>query len=264
LAALFGVISAEPSYQVQKAWFYFPFFLSFLNQSWLFREIPLNLYPWWSLPFEVFYYAVFGAALFLRGWQRWIIAGGLFVLMGPRLWMLFPVWLCGVAAFAVLHVKPSRMVGLLCVFLPLILLGLFKIYELDKAIHYWTLIPWGYNANARPFGNASYFLADYITAPLIAVHLYGFAHTLRRFPKALARPVHLLAGVSFTLYLLHPLIYRLMTDSFAVKNVSLGFALILFGATLLCCFALAPFTEYQRKNWRWALAKIVRYHKRAA
>jgi peptidoglycan/LPS O-acetylase OafA/YrhL len=259
LAAAMGWITPEPGYQVDKAWFYFPFFLSFLNQSWLFREIPLDLYPWWSLPFEVFYYAVFGCALFLRGPLRWIMAGGLFLLMGPRLWMLFPVWLCGAAVMAALHIQPARWIGYACVFVPLIILVVFKIYNLDQAIHYWTLIPWGYNGNARPFGNASYFLADYITGPLVAVHLYGVAHMLRGFPEWLVRPVQMLAGVSFTLYLLHPLIYRVMTDSFGLKNVSLAFAMILFFLTTISCFAVAPFTEYRRKDWRRALLRLAHW-----
>ncbi len=262
LAALLGWIAPKPGYQVDKAWIYFPFFLSFLNQSWGFREIPLDLYPWWSLPFEVLYYCVFGCAFFLRGRLRWIFAGGFFLLMGPRLWMLFPVWLCGAAVMAVLHIQPSRAVGFACVFVPLIILILFKMFNLDHAIHYWTLIPWGYNGNARPFGNASYFLADYITGPLIGVHLYGVAHMLRRFPQWLMRPVQMVAGVSFTLYLLHPLIYRIMTDSFGLKNTSFTNAMLVFSFTILCCFVVAPLTEYRRKTWHHILGMVVNKFKR--
>jgi peptidoglycan/LPS O-acetylase OafA/YrhL len=257
-AAYFGLIAPQPAYQLAKPYFYLPLFLGFLNQSWVFKEVPLNLYPWWSLPFEVFYYAVFGCALYVRGAWRWLIAGGLFIIMGPRLWLLFPVWLCGAGLMVVLHRRPSRQLAWSLAILPVLIFCALQFFNIEKAIHYWTLIPWGYHGNARPFGNASYFLADYITGPLVAMHLYGMAHVLQTFPMHFEKPIRAFAGVSFTLYLAHPLIYRVLTDSVSLKNESALLAGLILGATLLICFVLAPFTEYQRKNWRRALARFVK------
>ncbi len=256
-AALAGWITAEPAYQVHHWYLYFPMFLSFLNQSWALREIPFNLYPWWSLPFEVQYYAVFGCALFLTGKIRWIATALLFVLMGPRLWLLFPVWLCGAALLVVLHHALSRPVALGCAVVPVLLYAGIKIFAVDAALHYWTLIPWGYQGHARPFGNASYFLADYLTGPLVAVHLYGMAHVLTRFPAWLVPPVRRFAGVSFTLYLLHPLVYRILTDSFHLRDGGIGAGAAALGITLAATFAIAPATEYRRKAWRRGLAWLL-------
>jgi peptidoglycan/LPS O-acetylase OafA/YrhL len=257
-AAYFGLITPQPAYQLAKPYFYLPLFLGFLNQSWIFKEVPLNLYPWWSLPFEVFYYAVFGCALYLRGAWRLLITGGLFILMGPRLWLLFPVWLCGAAVMVLLHHRPSRQLAWFFAITPVLAFCTLQFFDIEKAIHYWTLIPWGYHGNARPFGNASYFLADYITGPLVAVHLYGMAHVMQKFPQFLEKPVRRFANVSFTLYLVHPLFYRVLTDSLALKNQTALTACVILGATILLCFMFAPFTEYQRKNWRHVLARSVK------
>src|SRR5687768_4433889 len=50
----------------------------------------------WSLCYEVWFYALFAAATFARGYRRWLWFGGLGLVAGPNVLLLLPVWLVGV------------------------------------------------------------------------------------------------------------------------------------------------------------------------
>src|ERR1700733_12625796 len=67
--------------------------LTMLSQSWFRDSSPLSNSPFWSLSYECIYYALFGAALYLRGKKR--IAGIIlvFLLIGPTIFLMFPLWL---------------------------------------------------------------------------------------------------------------------------------------------------------------------------
>jgi peptidoglycan/LPS O-acetylase OafA/YrhL len=73
--------------------------LTMLSQSWFRDSSPLSNSPFWSLSYECVYYALFGIALYLRGKRR--IAGIIlvFLLIGPTIFLMFPLWLLGCAAY---------------------------------------------------------------------------------------------------------------------------------------------------------------------
>ncbi len=80
------------------------YLLSFLmlNQSWgLNRHFGSNG-AYWSIPFEFWYYMLFGALCLMRGWACWAALAGAALLAGPRILALLPVWLLGVAAYRVM------------------------------------------------------------------------------------------------------------------------------------------------------------------
>jgi peptidoglycan/LPS O-acetylase OafA/YrhL len=57
--------------------------------------------PFWSLCYEVFFYALFGATLFLKSLTRALVLGALVFLAGIKVLLLMPVWLEGVAVVAI-------------------------------------------------------------------------------------------------------------------------------------------------------------------
>ena len=67
-----GIIGAL--YQYAAPWKYLPMFLSFSNDFWFLSEDAFSNIPYWSLSYEVWYYVVFGAFVFGRGFWRWGIA----------------------------------------------------------------------------------------------------------------------------------------------------------------------------------------------
>ena len=97
-------------YQHAAVWKYLPIFLTFSTDFWFLSEDAFSDIPYWSLCYEVWYYVVFGVLLFGRGAWRWAIAIICLLMMGPRLWLLWPVWLAGAFLHRLkpLSVKRSR------------------------------------------------------------------------------------------------------------------------------------------------------------
>ncbi len=73
--------------------------LAMLSQSWFRNSSPLSNSPFWSLSYECVYYALFGIAVYFKGARRivgWLIV---FLLIGPTVFLMFPLWLLGCAAY---------------------------------------------------------------------------------------------------------------------------------------------------------------------
>lgn len=86
---------AMPNFQPNGQFWQFIGGLLFINQIWSVNaEIGSNL-PYWSLGYEIWYYAIFGMAAFATG--RWRIAGAaaLLLIAGPGIAAMFPLWLMG-------------------------------------------------------------------------------------------------------------------------------------------------------------------------
>ena len=69
--------------------------LTFLAQSWKFTLSPFDNEPFWTLSYEVFYYAMYAVLLYLTGIRRWFWFVLLGALAGPHILLLLPLWLFG-------------------------------------------------------------------------------------------------------------------------------------------------------------------------
>jgi len=69
--------------------------LIFFAQSWNWTYAPLCNEPFWTLSYEVFYYAMYGVLLYLGGARRWIWFVVLCILAGQHILLLLPLWLFG-------------------------------------------------------------------------------------------------------------------------------------------------------------------------
>jgi peptidoglycan/LPS O-acetylase OafA/YrhL len=78
--------------------------LLFTNQLWFSNVTPGYNGPFWSLGYEIWYYLIFAAAYFSNGFWRFALTLLCIAIAGPRIMMLFPLWLMGVAAWTF----PSR------------------------------------------------------------------------------------------------------------------------------------------------------------
>ena len=72
--------------------------LVFQAQNWGYATSPLSNGPFWSLSFECMYYAVYGL-FFYRLPSRVLLCFLLFLIGGPSIALMFPVWLLGCLAF---------------------------------------------------------------------------------------------------------------------------------------------------------------------
>jgi peptidoglycan/LPS O-acetylase OafA/YrhL len=204
LAARLGVQSADV-YPLQKPWLYIPFHLLFAGEMWNLAETPPWLLPYWSLGYEVWYYVLFGVLYYLRGAARVAAAAAVLALVGPKLWLLLPVWMSGVYLY---HWQKShaieRRLARIGWCLTLLLLAAYKALGADHALRVLGIAIWPFPA--LHLGSADRFLADYVVCALVLVNFACARFAGFDGLAGLAKPVRRLAGHTFTLYLSHFLV----------------------------------------------------------
>jgi peptidoglycan/LPS O-acetylase OafA/YrhL len=212
----------------------------FLSESYQ-TGLPLNP-PYWSLCYEVWFYALFAAATFLDGWKRVIWLTVLAAIAGPNILLMLPVWLAGVA-LARLPIA-LRVPAWLA---PALVLAAGAALHGAPMVARWArlaldgLIPW------NP-GFATYALSDLGLAICIALGFAGLRTlTLKHgaWLERIDRPVRWFANMSFSLYLLHWPLLKLTRVLRAPDQGAVGFAIVVAGIVVLCG-AFAAVTEHRR------------------
>jgi peptidoglycan/LPS O-acetylase OafA/YrhL len=236
------------AYQLRKPWLYIPFHLLFLGELWGFVETPPWLVPYWSLNYEAWYYVLFGAACYLKGRMR-LLTLAIFLLMGPRLWLLLPLWISG--AFLYRWQKThtiGRGMARAGWALTLVLLAMWAWYDPEPGLRLVARDAWPF-ASLR-MGSADRVLADYIVGVLVLANFACARHAgFSLLPRA-ARPIRFLSAHTFTLYLSHSLVIcawqALVPFRRGDPAVLLGLAL----AIMLAAAALQPLTEGLQRGLR--------------
>ncbi len=165
----------------------------FLGESWTLAMLPGRNVPFWSLNYEAWYYSLFAAAVFLRGRRRIAALGAVALVAGPKILLLFPIWLMGVGAWR-WRVDLPRQLGW-----PLAIVSLAGVIGLE-ALGGQDLF-WHLDSNWTPPRYSAY---DYVLGALIALLILALANTRLPMPgNCFERNVRWLAGTSFGLYLLH-------------------------------------------------------------
>jgi peptidoglycan/LPS O-acetylase OafA/YrhL len=206
--------------------------------------------PYWSLCYEVWFYALFGAAVFLKGRTQ---AAWLFVLClaaGANVLLLLPCWLLGVALHrwgGALPFRWSRPA------LALALAGLFAVPHLADPLLaiLMKVAPWD-------LGYSLYALSDLVLAGCVAAGLMGLRTLSARglvLPSRVQPAVRYLADMSFSLYVLHwPLLKLLRLAGITVGGSPLALLTVMALVTALSV-GFAALTEHNRPAVRAWLEK---------
>jgi peptidoglycan/LPS O-acetylase OafA/YrhL len=248
---LTGFGTLQQFYQLGKLWLYLPLHLLFMGELWTLSEPPPLLAPYWSLGYEVWYYALFGAMFYLRGARRLALAGALLLFVGPKLWLLLPVWASGVAAY---HwqkrhtiARPLALAGW-CATLGLLVV--YKLEGLDVTLRALAHAHWPFPG--LPLKSADRFLADYLVCVLVVLNFLCAKNAQFTALLRFDRPVRFLASYTFTLYLVHALVMRMWLAVYPHRQSDpvdlLSLAIVIVSATSL----VAQLTEH-RKEWFEAL-----------
>jgi peptidoglycan/LPS O-acetylase OafA/YrhL len=246
-----GVVPLHRFYQLGKPWLYLPLHLLFMGELWTISEPPPLLSPYWSLGYEVWYYVLFGALFYLRGRRRLLVAGSLLLFVGPKLWLLLPVWASGVLAYhwqkRLAIARPLAVLGWCAT---LALLVLFKETGADFALRALANATWPFPG--LPLRSADRFLADYVVCVLVVAN-FLFAKCAV-FPSLLRveKPVRWLASYTFTLYLVHALVMRLWLMLYPHDPASSVDIAALVALIALSTLVIGQVTEH-RKGWFEAL-----------
>ncbi len=159
--------------------------------------------PYWSLTYEVWYYALFGVVFYPKSRKTRLLAGGVaLILMGPKIAALLPCWLAGVATFHIQRSwRPSRSFGLLLAGTTLaifVLMQIFPLYEFTAMQIVGSLsIATGYQ-----FYSSNAFPLDWLTAGLFATNMLGMIGVLSATSHLPGTSVaRIFAGATFSIYL---------------------------------------------------------------
>ena len=220
------------------------FSAAFLGASWTLTLQPGSDVPFWSLNYEAWYYVLFGAAAFLHGRGRILALVTAALLAGPKILLLFPVWLMGTAAWRWRAALPPRLGAPLA-------LGAVAGFVALQALGGRQLFPQPATQWVPPF----YSPHDYIVGALVALFILGLANARLPMPgAALERLIRRLAGTTFGLYLLHyPLLNFFGTVIPGPADRAMR-QMLLFGLTFGVSVTLAHLME-QRKG---ALKRVLR------
>lgn len=234
--------------------------LFFVNELWFASIRPLTNGPFWSIGYEFWYYVIFAVAVYApRNVRRWLLPPILFF-VGPKILLLFPVWLLGVAVYRFIKEGGvSEPLGWLLFGGTIALYALYRDAGVPHRLLQWTAATLGERFVYDELLWSKEFIWNYCLGLLIAGHFIGFAAISKRlaaFMSAIARPVRYIAGFTFALYLTH---YPLLQFFAALTHNDPDDArdrFIVLGATLLSVVLIGVLTERRKSAWRSRFEKI--------
>lgn len=250
-------------YQGDQATFRLLINAVFQGQSWFMNVLPFTNTPYWSLGYEFWYYAIFAVGHFLHGSIRWTALAVCCALCGPKILLLMPIWLMGIAVYRIMQTYqiPLQVGWLLWI-------GSFFGYGLFQAIGMpgyllWRSVKW----LGEPFVIDSLlwskdFLGNYFVGILVAANFIGFWRIHKTFDyrlHQLQRPIRFMAGFTFSVYLFHmPLLhfFGAVIKHDASSPASQFFILLM---TMVGIFLLGLITEQKKAFTKRIVATL--FHK---
>lgn len=243
-----GNMSPSPAEVWRAVWLN----ILFLGEFWPNNIRPPFNEPYWSLTFEVWYYMIFAAAVFTP--RRWRMAAVLAImaLAGPRMLVLFPIWLMGVWLYRTpMHVsrRSAR--------------ALFVASAVCAFAFFWTggshLIRAYLRQQFPAFMDQLYggnqFVGDILLGIMVTAH-FAAARVLAEDFTILVRFqawIRYLASFTLSTYLFHMPLAVLIWNGLEVRAPAM-FGVLLVGGI----FVLGSLTERRNLHYRERLARMQR------
>lgn len=230
--------------------------LSFSNE-WAGMETRLGTNgPYWSVSYEVAYYAIFAMAFYLRSMLRVVLVLTAVIIAGPNIMLLAPCWVIGVLTWQRIKQghKIRRDVARVFLLAPFILYATALTVDLPTVLLYFTKI--GLGLDGLRFSDE--FLWNGILAIGVGVHLIGAATLLHAEPTAQrSARIKWLAGGSFSLYLMHYPFFQFLGPALPDSGLPLLDDVVLFTVTVLFCLAFAQVFERTLMTQRLMLQGLI-------
>jgi sterol desaturase/sphingolipid hydroxylase (fatty acid hydroxylase superfamily)/peptidoglycan/LPS O-acetylase OafA/YrhL len=217
--------------------------------------------PIWSLSYEVAFYLIFGAAMFLKGVQRLAVLLLLVLLVGVPALALLPAWWVGVwvwrhsSSLTEGHGRSRAWFLAIGSIAALVMMKMSSIPADLEGVTARVLAPHDHHA-VLVYSNEV--LWNCVIALCLALHLVGVRHLAGTWPKrtegGFAKTVRWIAGGSFSLYLVHyPTLHLL--DATLPETLP-AYNLVLLMLTLSICFGFAALFERPIRQYRAVLLNI--------
>jgi peptidoglycan/LPS O-acetylase OafA/YrhL len=239
-----GKTEEVPLYQFAAPWKYLPLFLTFTTDFWFLQEPTFSDGGFWSLCYEVWYYVIFASVYYARGWQRWMMAGFVFILIGPKLWALLFTWVMGSLVY-VLHGRThmNKRLARVVFVLTIVVFAAVLIEDVNYGTVDHAVDQLSQGWIASHMGYAQWFAGDTIVGACFAANVFAAKYAELDFGP-LSGAIRTLASFSFTLYLAHgPLL------QFWILCVGLSMLPAVL-AIFVCTWMLGLVTEHQKDRIR--------------
>ncbi|WP_189044148.1 acyltransferase family protein [Aliidongia dinghuensis] len=219
----------------------------FLAQSWSLDLVPPFNAPFWSLSFEAWYYALFGVLTYApRRWRLPALAVGACI-AGPKILLLMPIWLMGVAICRA-RIRLPRPVAAVLFGLSILLALAFVLSGASIAIR--NAMAVYLPALIGSLHGANQFVGDILLGLIVSVNFVA-ASNLASWLASLRRikgPCRSAASFTFSIYLYHMPLFSLIWGVLGVHSAMAAFPALAAGIV-----ALGLVTERQLPLWRgWA------------
>jgi peptidoglycan/LPS O-acetylase OafA/YrhL len=228
---------------------------TFTQQIWGFCTKPSSNGPFWSISYEFWYYILFWAFCYLTGTKRYIGIIILSLFIGPKILLLFPVWIFGVLAYnysykITMGVRSATMLFIATLVLVCILSFLwdFSFFE-DKFVF-----------GSAPLYFSSRFVFDWVYGALVAVNLFCLNTVSEsiNIPAGIESVIKYLSSITFSLYLFHLPVLIFMGAIIPYNKSSYVQTITLLGTVLTIVALLALLTEKQRDHWKELFSNVFR------
>lgn len=237
--------------------------LSFTHELWFSSWRLFTNGPYWSVGYEFFYYAIFAVLWYLKGPRRWWVAGALCLIAGPKILLLFPIWLAGVQVYRVGQRNPvgpglgwALFLGSFAGY------GAFRASGLRDVLLQWSYDQWGRLFVEGSLRWSNEFLSSYLLGALVIANFMGIqaiAPRLTRFLEPHAARIQDWAGYTFSIYLFHYPVLQFLAATGLFDPTSPLAVSALFAVTLLVCRWLGDHTEKRKDVARRLLQKLGRF-----
>lgn len=216
----------------------------FTSESWFLHIHLFNDSAYWSLPYEFWYYVMFGCIIYFTGTTRIVLLAIAALIAGPKILLLAPIWAIGAATYYL-----SRRVAFgSIVSWPFFLVSLGIVVVLAGQPSFSA------NHAIWPVGFA---VTDYALGIAIAANLLSATQLDFRFGRA-GRLIRWAAGFTFSLYLYH---LPLLHFAAAVAPTGLPIVLRWAGMVVFVIFAVLLLgSQTEQKKYllkRWMEAAFV-------
>lgn len=226
--------------------------LFMLQNVWGVELSPTNNGPFWSITFEVFYYAFYAFIFFLKGYPRLILLGTTALIAGPTVVILFPTWLLGYYAYYLCRNGPVNL-NQITAYILFISGGLILAFSPQIRQFFDQTLPMiDRQSIIGDYIDSVGFFLNLVAAPIVLAKLGRFLNLFRV-------PIVFLSSLTFSLYLFHQPLVRFFAgvSPFISDPASLNNRLFIYSMTLLAVIVVGIPAERSKRRLRIAIKGLL-------
>jgi peptidoglycan/LPS O-acetylase OafA/YrhL len=235
--------------------------LFFACELWFVSISTLSNGPFWSLGYEFWYYALFAAYVYLPSRWRWRAVVVLCLIVGPKILLLFPLWLLGVGLYHARAMRrmPQAVAAVLFVSTPLALVAFHTLGGIDYLNDVTKSLIGGPAYRILEYSKPA--LSDLLTGLLVFVN-FAAMQTLAPAIKVrdpIARVIRWTASFTFSIYLFHVPLLKMFAAVLYGRLAPPAADVSAIALALVGILLLGTFSENRKTDVRkWLMSAVVR------